>query len=170
MIANVVFAAPSESVYGFEYEATTAEEIAARDEAIIELETRFGEMFQLPEALGCHIVEAYVEVSIGSEFDVGDGTGSEEGAGDRAGSDDGARDDERGGERLGEQSNHVPPGEHVEVHANYRLECDGDIAGAQASVTIGDFFPGIRTLNVTVLSASGQHATTVEGGSGSIDL
>lgn len=170
MVANVEFAAPSESIYGFEYEATTAEEIAARDGAISALENRFGEMFQLPDALGCRVVEAYVEIKIGTEFDVGDRADPDDGAGDPTGSDNGVRDDERVGERVGAPADHVPPGEHVEVHTTYRLECAADLVGARARVTIGNFFPGIRTVNVIVLSASGQHDVTLEGGSGSIDL
>lgn len=174
--ASIEFVSPAESIYGFEHEASTAVEIAARDEALTALESRFDEMLVLPDALGCWIEDSVVEVVLeddhddeGGESDHDDGdldddgeeSADDDGGADADHDDDGDQDDD------GVAS---VSGQHTEVRALYRLACAGQLDGAEARIAIGEVFAGVETLNVTVLSGSGQRSDVLEGGVGSIDL
>ncbi len=176
MSAGVEFTAPAESIYGFEHEASTVEEIAARDSAISVLQTHFGELLVLPEALGCRIEDAIVDIEL-DDADYDDDVDSDDADREGDGEPDVDSDDEHADddvdsddEDADDQDNDTLSGEHAEVHATYLLICSGELAGARASVTIGEVFPGIEMLSVTVLSASGQQSATLEGGTGSVDL
>lgn len=176
--ASIEFTSPAESIYGFEHEATSTDDIAARDKAISTLETRFDMMLVMPDALGCRIEDAAVTVE---HDDDGDGDadhdddvdrdGDEEHADnmERAGDDD-DHDDDADSDAGDDHAGETVSGEHSEVRATYRLICSGDLAGAVAQVSIGQFFSGVESLNVTILSESGQRSVVLEGGVGSVDL
>ena len=145
--AQVVFESPSESIYGFEHEPRTPEEQAAQDDALATLETGFGDLLVLPEALGCTIASA--EVSVEAD-DHGDH--------DEDGHDEDGHDDEHEGEAV-----------HTEVHATYALSCDAGLENAEAEVALGEAFAGIEELEVILLTAGGQTAERLEGGVGRVD-
>lgn len=58
---QLLFEAPSESVYGFEYKPKKAKDIAARDEAFRRLETEISKTFQFDEKLGCKWAKTKIE-------------------------------------------------------------------------------------------------------------
>lgn len=62
---QLLFEAPSESVYGFEYLPKKAKDIAARDEAFKRLESEISRTFQFEEKLGCK----WAKIKIENEFE-----------------------------------------------------------------------------------------------------
>lgn len=58
---QLLFEAPSESVYGFEYIPKKAKDIAARDEAFKRIENEISRTFQFEEKLGCKWTKTKIE-------------------------------------------------------------------------------------------------------------
>lgn len=146
--ASLELTSPAMSIYGFEHDATTAEDISARDASLEVLETRMLDLLGLPEDLGCTMEEAVVEVVLGGDDD------------------DHGDDEQAAGEGRGEALS----ADHAEVRGLYRIACAESLEGERAEITLGNVFGGIETLNVTVLTAAGQRAEILERGIGAVDL
>ncbi len=151
--AVIEFEAPSESIYGFEHEATSAEDKQAQSQALDTLRLRFGEMLILPLEIECRIETVAVDVASEEHGDEGEAEEHD---------DEGATGEPDHEEGLG--------GEHSEVHASYTVRCERSLVGARARVDLGTFFPDLHELTVTILADADQRSVHLEDARGELDF
>ena len=144
--------APGADIVGFEYAAKTTQDRAAVDAAVATL-ARPLDLFALPTAAGCSVVEA--SASLESEEDHDEHKDKDH--------DDHAHDDH-------DHKDHSAEASHTEFHAEYMLTC---ATPAQATlVTFGyfDSFPNARELEVQVITDRGATAFEVMRDAPTLDL
>lgn len=151
--AAIELVAPAESIYGFEHAPGTAEETRAQTEALDRLRAEVASFIQAPAELGCAFETHAVEV-VGE----GDHADEAEGAG------------EAGGVDEAEHADEGISGAHSEVHAAYTVRCQAALEGARLRIRMGEAFPDLETLHVTILTPSDQRSERLEGASGEVDL
>lgn len=145
--------APGADIVGFEYEAESAEDLAAIDAAITLL-SRPQEIFVLPAAAGCAVTRASAEL-------------------------EGEDHDEHGEEDHDEHDDHADEGHddhdedeesHTEFHAEYLLTCSNPDAITGIEFAYFDRFEGARELEVQIVTSSGAMAFEIERDAPSLDL
>ncbi len=174
--------APGADIVGFEYAAQSSEDRAKVDAAVATL-ARPLELFSLPVAAECSVVEA--SASLESEAEHGDDDHEEhddhtehkeEGHDHEAHAEEGhtdedhaAHDEEHDHEEHGHDE-HADEAGHTEFHAEYLLNC-ADSAQVKL-ITFGyfDAFPNALELEVQVISDSGATAFEVERNAPTLDL
>lgn len=174
--------APGADIVGFEYAAQSSEDRAKVDAALATL-ARPLELFSLPMAAVCSVVEA--SASLESEAEHGDDDHEEhddhtehkeEGHDHEAHAEEGhtdedhaAHDEEHDHEEHGHDEHEDEAG-HTEFHAEYLLTC-ADSAQVKL-ITFGyfDAFPNALELEVQVISDSGATAFEVERNAPTLDL
>ena len=154
--------APGADIVGFEYAAKSAEDRAAVDAAVATL-ARPLDMFVLPAAAGCSVVQA--SASLESEHD--DEDHAEHGE-DHAHEDHDAHADADHDDHDHEE--HVEAGGHTEFHAEYLLECADPSAVEAISFAYFTTFPNAKELEVQVVSDAGASGFEVERDAPSLDL
>lgn len=132
--------APGADVVGFEYAAETAQDRAAVDAAVATL-ARPLDLFVLPEAAGCSVVQASAELE------------SEEGHDDHDDHDD-----------------HAEDAGHTEFHAEYLLTCADPAAITEITFAYFDSFPNALEVEVQIISDTGATAFEVERDAPTLDL
>lgn len=153
--------APGADVVGFEYSARSSgdrEKVAA---AVATL-ARPLDLFSLPAAAGCSVVEA----SASLESEEGHG-GDDHDAHNEEGHD---HAEHAAHDKEHDHENHAEDSGHTEFHAEYLLDCADP---AQVSlITFGYFeaFPNARELEVQVISDKGATAFEVKRDAPTLDL
>lgn len=132
--------APGADIVGFEYAAESAEDRAAVDAAVATL-ARPLDLFVLPQAAGCSVVQA----SAGLESE-----------------------DEH--EDHAEEAGHTDEPGHTEFHAEYLLTCADPAAASEISFAYFDAFPNALEVEVQVISDTGATSFEVERDTPTLDL
>jgi hypothetical protein len=141
--------APGADIVGFEYGAESGEDIAKIDAALLVLAEPL-DLFVVPEAAQCIVVDARAELESEDEHD----------------------DHEDGGEDHDdhEGENHVEEAGHTEFHAEYLLECGDITALSKISFAYFTAFPNALEVEVQVISDQGATAFEVERDAPMFDL
>ena len=153
--------APGADIVGFEYEAESAEDLAAIDAAIALL-SRPQEIFVLPAAAGCAVTRASAELE-GEDHD-------EHGEEDHDEHDDHADEGHDDHDEDGHDDHDEDEESHTEFHAEYLLTCSNPDAITGIEFAYFDRFEGARELEVQIVTSSGAMAFEIERDAPSLDL
>lgn len=165
--------APGADIVGFEYAASSAEDRSAVDAAVALL-ARPLDLFVLPDAAGCSVVQAAAELESEAEHDAHDDEHAD------------AHDDEHADEHDHEdhadeghaEEDHADEGHddhqdeagHTEFHAEYLLTCADPSAVTEITFAYFDTFPNALEVEVQVISDSGATSFEVERAGPTLDL
>ena len=155
--------APGADIVGFEYEAESAEDLAAIDAAIALL-SRPQEIFILPAAAGCEVTRASAEL----EGEDHDEHGEEDHDHDEH--DDHADEGHDDHDEDGHDDHDEDEESHTEFHAEYLLTCSNPDAITGIEFAYFDRFEGARELEVQIVTSSGAMAFEIERDAPSLDL
>lgn len=165
--------APGADIVGFEYAAESDEGIAAVDAALLVLEQPL-DLFVVPDAAQCSVVEARAELESEDAHDGDDHEDHEEEMHDDHGKE--GHEDHDSGDHSGddhddhEGEDHAEESGHTEFHAEYLLECDDTTALSEISFAYFTAFPNALEVKVQVISDSGATAFEVERDVPTLDL
>ena len=165
------FHAPGADIVGFEYAAKSDDDVAAIEAALMKLGAPL-DLFVMPSAAGCTLVEA--QVSLDSEDEHGeehhddhdDHAGEDHEEHDDDGHDDHAHDthtDE-------DHDEHAKDAGHTEFHAEYTLSCNTPDALNEISFAYFAAFPNAQEVEVQIITASGAQAFEVERAAPVLDM
>lgn len=155
------FHAPGADIVGFEYEAESAEDRAAIDDAVATL-AKPTDLFVFPAAAECSVTKASAGLESEEEHDEGekhddhDKHGHEEHA-------DGDGHDDHDEHAEAEAS-------HTEFRAEYMLTCGNTDALSGIEFAYFETFENAIELEVQIVTASGAQAFDVERDAPSLDL
>ncbi|WP_085807098.1 zinc uptake protein ZrgA [Roseovarius albus] len=178
-VVAMEFHAPGADIVGFEYEAESAEDRAAIEDAIATLSKPL-DLFQVPEAANCSVTQASAELESEEDHGAHDDHDEHERE-DHAEHDDHEEHEEHDEHGHDEHSEHDDHGDHdheehaeeashTEFHAEYALTCEDLGAITSMSFPYFDTFENARELEVQIVSASGAQAFEVERSSPELDL
>ena len=156
--------APGADIVGFEYAAENAKDRAAVDAAVATL-ARPLDLFILPEAAGCSVVQASAELEI---EDAHDDEHAEHG--DDHADEDHAEHDDHKHEEHAEHDDHADEAGHTEFHAEYLLTCADPAAVSDITFAYFETFPNAFELEVQLISDTGATAFEVERDAPTLDL
>ncbi len=160
---SMEFHAPGADIVGFEYEAESAEDRASIDAAVAKL-AKPQELFVLPAAAECTVVQASAELESEEEHDEHHDEHDDHADGDKHDDDhDEHAEDDHDHEEHAEAS-------HTEFHAEYVLNCATPSAIDEISFAYFDAFENARELEVQIVSDSGAKAFEVERDQPTLDL
>jgi hypothetical protein len=149
--------APGADIVGFEYAAESDVDIASVDAALLVLAQPL-DLFVVPDAAQCSVVEARAELESEDAHDGEDHEGHEE-----EGHDDHGDEDHEGHEgEYHADDDHADESGHTEFHAEYLLECGDVTALSEISFAYFTAFPNALEVEVQVISDSGATAFEVE--------
>ena len=154
--------APGADIVGFEYAAKSAQDRAAIDTAVATLAGPL-DLFVLPAAAGCSVVQASASLESEAEHD-------DHGDEDHAAHDD---HDDHGDEDHAahdDHDDHADEAGHTEFHAEYLLTCAEPNAVTEITFAYFDQFPNAIEVEVQVISDTGATAFEVERDSPTLDL
>ena len=151
--------APGADIVGFEYGAESDGDIAKVDAALMILAQPL-DLFVVPDAAQCIVVDARAELESEDEHD--DHEDGDEDHGDEDHAEDG-HDDHEG-------EDHVEEAGHTEFHAEYLLECGDITALSEISFAYFTAFPNALEVEVQVISDQGAAALEVERDAPMLDL
>ncbi len=156
--------APGADIVGFEYAAESAGDRAKVDNAVAML-ARPLDLFSLPEAAGCSVVQASAELESEAAHE-----GHEENhAHDDHSHDEHAHEDHA--EHTGEDhAAHSEKSGHTEFHAEYLLNCADPAAASVIEFAYFATFPNALELEVQVISNTGASAFEVTRDAPVLDL
>lgn len=164
--------APGADIVGFEYKAKTAEDRAKVDAAVATL-ARPLDLFALPAAAGCSVVQA--SASLESEEDHDD-----HGHEDHADDHDHAKHGEEGHtdedhtahqkDHDHDHDDHAKEANHTEFHAEYLLNCADPAQVTLVTFAYFDSFPNALELEVQIVSDRGATAFEVVRDAPTLDL
>jgi hypothetical protein len=140
---TVQLEAPSESIYGFEYEAKSAADIKKRDNAVERLRNNAETLFVFDTSLGCKISGTEVKPFVSDSL-------------------------ETKGSKKGSQK--TASGTHGEVQATFTFQCAKAVAGSTLRFALRSQFASLRTLKVQVLSGENQSGVTLKEENGKVQL
>ncbi len=154
---------PTKRTSSVKYEAESAEDRAAIDAAVAIL-AKPQELFVLPAAAECTVVQASAELESEEELDEHHDDHDDHADGDKHDDDhDDHAEDDHDHEEHAEAS-------HTEFHAEYVLNCATPSAIDEISFAYFDAFENARELEVQVVSDSGAKAFEVERDQPTLDL
>ena len=177
----MAFEAPGADIVGFEYQAKSDADLAAIDAAIGTLSAPL-DLFVMPDAASCRVVEALAELETEDDHDDHDDH-AEEGHDDHDDHDDHAEEghddhDDHAEEGHDDHDDHAEKdhddhdhddhaedaneGGHTEFHAEYTLSCDNPDAVTEISFAYFEAFPNALEVEVQIITASGAQAFEVE--------
>ncbi|MEP5729624.1 MAG: DUF2796 domain-containing protein [Sulfitobacter sp.] len=182
--------APGADIVGFEYAAQSAEDRAKVDAAVANLAKPL-DLFALPAAAGCSVVQA--SASLESEEAQDDHAEHEEdhdhdehAEDDHKDEDNAAHDEEHDHDEHAEDDHkdedhtahdeehdhdeHAENADHSEFHAEYLLKCADPAQATLITFTYFDTFPNALELEVQVISDRGATAFEVEKDAPILDL
>lgn len=148
--------APGADIVGFEYTAESAEDIAKVDAALLVLAQPL-DLFGVPDAAQCSVVEASAELESEDDHD------EDEDHGDEDHDDHDDHEDE-------DHSDEAVAAAHTEFHAEYLLDCGDITALTEMSFTYFATFPNALEVGVQVISDAGARAFEVEREAPMLDL
>ena len=136
--------APAATVFGFEHDPETEEEIGVVSEAMETLKTRVGEVIAVSSELACELED--VEVVSAPEVD-------EEHA---------HSDDEEHAHSDDEEHSHSDDEDaHSEVRVAVSWFCAQSVEGTDATLRLGSLWPDAELVDLTVITSMGQAAGRV---------
>lgn len=158
----MVLHAPGADIVGFEYAAESGEDRAKVDAAVASL-ARPLDLFSLPAAAGCNVVQA--SASLESE------TAEEEhGHEDHEAHEEEAHDHVEHAEDVHKDEEHAEEAGHTEFHAEYLLNCADPAQATLITFAYFDTFPNAQELEVQVISDRGATSFEVERDAPTLDL
>tara|TARA_B100000676_G_scaffold216022_1_gene212575 strand:+ start:2045 stop:2662 length:618 start_codon:yes stop_codon:yes gene_type:complete len=136
--------APAATVFGFEHDPETEEEIGVVSEAMETLKTRLGEVIAVSSELACELED--VEVVSAPEVDEEHSHSDDE---EHAHSDD------------EEHSHSDDEDAHSEVRVAVSWFCAQSVEGTDATLRLGSLWPDAELVDLTVITSMGQAAGRV---------
>ena len=161
------FHAPGADIVGFEYAATSAEDRAKVDAAVAML-ARPLDLFALPAAAGCSVVQA--SASLESEEAHDDHGDDEHGHEDHAEHKEEGHDHAEHAAEGHSDHSHAAEASHTEFHAEYMLTCADPAQATLITFAYFDAFPNALEVEVQVISDRGATAFEVERDAPTLDL
>lgn len=155
--------APGADIVGFEYAAESTGDRAAVDAAVATL-ARPLDLFVLPGAAGCSVVQAAAELESDEEHDDHDDHGDDH-ADEKHGHDDQHDDHDED-----EHEDHATEAGHTEFHAEYLLTCADPKAVTNIIFAYFDVFPNAKEVEVQLISDTGATSFEVERDAPTLDL
>lgn len=151
--------APGADIVGFEYEAESAEDLAAIDAAIATLSDPQA-LFVLPAAADCTVTEASAELETEEEHEDHEGEGEEHSDEDHS---EGEEDHAEEGHDDDKHDDHAEEeGGHTEFHAEYMLTCGDPSKISEITFAYFSAFENAREVEVQIVSPTGAQAFEVE--------
>jgi hypothetical protein len=144
----IEFIAPGADIVGFEHRAKSKHDKAKVREAMAVLSKPLA-LFVPPDAAGCTVLTATVELEGGDGDDHGHDHGS------------------KSGDAKAKAATDEP---HNEFHAEYSLQCTAVDQLTELRVRVFEAFPNAREIAATVLSAKGQRAADLTADKAVLDL
>jgi hypothetical protein len=135
----MTFEAPGADIVGFEYAAKSDTDLAAIDAAVATLAAPL-DLFVMPDAAGCSVVEAQAELESEDEHD-------------NHGDD---------GHDNASHGDHAEEAGHTEFHAEYTLTCDTPDALTEMTFAYFEAFPNAQKVEVQIITAAGAQAFEVK--------
>lgn len=137
--------APGADIVGFEHAASSAEDRDAVAAAVAAL-ARPLDLFVLPAAAGCTVIEASASLEIEDEHD---GHDHEEHA---------VHDDHEEGDHTHDETAETSEATHSEFHAEYTLNCVDPSEITEITFAYFDTFENAEEIEVQIVTASGAQA------------
>lgn len=131
--------APSESIYGFEYEPKSDKEKKQRESGGEKLKSNFDRMLVLDKSLACSFQNTKLDLHA-SEKDESD-------------------EGHKGGKKASD---------HSETHAEFVATCQKPLAGTKASFAFGKVFPRIKEIKIQVISDTKQSGADIDNDKGEV--
>lgn len=170
------FHAPGADIVGFEYAATSAEDRAKVDAAVATL-ARPLDLFVLPAAAGCSVVQASAALESEAAHDDHDKHGAEdhdeEDHAEHKHDDHAADDHAEHAHEDHKDEDHAVQEEatgHTEFHAEYLLDCAAPEAVTLITFAYFDMFPNALELEVQMITDTGAGAFEVTRDAPTLDL
>ena len=154
----MAFEAPGADIVGFEYAAESDADLSAIDAAVATLGAPL-DLFVMPDAAGCTVVEAHAELESEDAHDEHADEAHEDHA-DEGHDDPGDEDHADDAEEAG----------HAEFHAEYALNCESPDALTVITFAYFEAFPNAQEVEVQIITASGAQAFEVERDAPVLDL
>ena len=148
--------APGADIVGFEYAAESADDRAAVDNAVAAL-ARPLDLFVLPDAAGCSVVQAAAGLESEEDHD-----------GEAEDHDEHAKDDHD--DHNDDHDDHEEQAGHTEFHAEYLLTCTDPNAATDITFAFFDAFPNALEVEVQLISDTGAKSFEVERDTPTLDL
>lgn len=150
------FHAPGADIVGFEYAAESADDRSTIDAAVAIL-ARPLELFVLPSAAACSVVQASAELESEDPHNA-------------HGDHDEDHDDDQAEGHDAHDDDHADEAGHTEFHAAYTLTCGNPDDISEITFAYFDTFENAREIEVQIISASGAQAFEVERDDPKLDL
>jgi len=185
------FHAPGADIVGFEYEASSEEDLAAIEAAIEALEMPM-ELFGVPASAGCSVVEAHAGLESEEHHDDHDEEKhgdedhdhEEEGHDDHDDHADHDDHDDHGEDKHDDHDDHDGHGEeddhdehehaeeasHTEFHAEYLLNCEDPSKASELTFGYFETFPNALEVEVQIITSIGAKMFEVEREEPVLDL
>lgn len=143
--------APGADIVGFEYEAQSAQDRSAIDEAVSTL-ARPLDLFVLPAAAQCSVVQASAELESDEEHE------------------EHSHDHDQDKHDHEDHAEHEEGAGHTEFHAEYLLTCADPVAASDITFAYFETFPNALELEVQVIADGGATAFEVTREAPTLDL
>ncbi len=153
--------APGADIVGFEYGAESSEDRAAVDAAVAIL-ARPLDLFVLPDAAGCSVVQAAAGLESEEDHDDEHAEDHEEHADEHK--------EEEHGHDEDDHEDHANEASHTEFHAEYLLICADSTAVTDITFFYFEAFPNALEVEVQVISDTGATSFEVERDTPKLDL
>lgn len=159
----MAFTAPGADIVGFEYAAESDTDLAKVETAIAKLSAPM-DLFVIPDAAGCSVVNAQAELEGEDEHEEHDKHSHDDHS--RDDHDKKEHDDHHDGDHVdhGKEGHdgHTDEAGHTEFHAEYALSCSSPVALTEVTFAYFDAFPNAQEVEVQIITASGAQALEVE--------
>jgi hypothetical protein len=149
---SLELAAPGADIVGFEYAATSAEDLAKVDDAVVTLSDPMA-LFVLPEDAGCIVTET--EVNLATEHDDHD--------------DEEHPEEDHAAEGHASED-HADEAGHSEFKASYMLICSDTAAIDNITFGFFDIFSNAQELDIQMISGKGSAGFEVTRDTPMLDL
>ncbi len=166
--------APGADIVGFEYEAKSADDLAAIDAAIVKLTAPLG-LFTIPADAKCGVIQASAELE--SETAHGDEHADHDDDHHKEHADHADHDDDQHKEHTDhedhvdhDEDKHEEESGHTEFHAEYLFTCSNPNAVTEITFAYFDTFPNALELEIQAVSSKGANAFEVERDNPTLDL
>jgi len=162
--------APGADIVGFEHAAESAEDRAAVDSAVAIL-ARPLDLFVLPDAAGCSVVQASAGLESEESHD-DEHEDEEHGHDDEHDDEEHDEHDDEDHDEHGDEDHdeHADEAGHTEFHAEYLLTCADPTAITDITFAYFNEFPNALEVEVQVISDAGATSFEVERDAPSLDL
>ncbi|MEP0960249.1 MAG: DUF2796 domain-containing protein [Roseobacter sp.] len=157
------FHAPGADIVGFEHPAESAEDRASVDAAVAILSKPL-DLFVIPAAAGCSVVQASAELESEEAHEDHDDHDDEKHAHEDHDEHADHEDEQHG------HDDHAEEAGHTEFHAEYLLDCADPAALSDITFTYFDVFPNALEVEVQLVSDTGATSFEVERDAPVLDL